>query len=390
MEIRQLKAEEFEASLALSEYAFQYKVSAENRITNKEKFKPERVWGVFEEGELKAGLTLLPLKVHIQDRIVSMGGIAGVATWPENRRQGYVATLLKHILQVMNENGQSLSMLHPFLIPFYRRFGWEVYCEYKKYSIPVGKFPVKTEFEGTVRRDAAELETLDQLYKRFAARYNGTLKRSMEWWKQSVLDQDVHHGLFVSDEGEPEGYVLYKLENRELVIDEFVYLNEKARRALWTFLANHDSMVTGALLKMVPSDDMLPFLLPDPRIAQENYPYFMARIVNAQAFIESFIFNKQPDVRKYTLYIKDEHAPWNDGSWELTVNPDGTASLVRTGAADAQTDLCCSIGTLTVLLMGYKRPHELARFGSLTGDPEALKWLEEIVPHAETALFDFF
>lgn len=390
MEIRQLKAEEFEASLALSEYAFQYKVSAENRITNKEKFKPERVWGVFEEGELKAGLTLLPLKVHIQDRIVSMGGIAGVATWPENRRQGYVATLLKHILQVMNENGQSLSMLHPFLIPFYRRFGWEVYCEYKKYSIPVGKFPVKTEFEGTVRRDAAELETLDQLYKRFAARYNGTLKRSMEWWKQSVLDQDVHHGLFVSDEGEPEGYVLYKLENRELVIDEFVYLNEKARRALWTFLANHDSMVTGALLKMVPSDDMLPFLLPDPRIAQENYPYFMARIVNAQAFIESFIFNKQPDVRKYTLYIKDEHAPWNDGSWELTVNPDGTASLVRTGGADAQTDLCCSIGTLTVLLMGYKRPHELARFGSLTGDPEALKWLEEIVPHAETALIDFF
>ncbi|MBY0011390.1 GNAT family N-acetyltransferase [Paenibacillus typhae] len=390
MEIRQLKTEEFEANLTLSEYAFQYKVSAENRITNKEKFKPERVWGVFEEGELKAGLTLLPLKVHIQDRIVSMGGIAGVATWPENRRQGYVATLLKHILQVMNENGQPLSMLHPFLIPFYRRFGWEVYCEYKKYSIPVGKFPVKTEIEGSVRRDAADLETLDRLYSRFAARYNGTLKRSMDWWKQSVLDQDVHHGLFVSDEGEPEGYVLYKLENRELVIDEFVYLNEKARRALWTFLANHDSMVTGALLKLVPSDDMLPFLLPDPRISQENYPYFMARIVNAQTFIESFVFHKQQEVRKYTVYIKDEHAPWNDGSWALTVNTDGTASLVRSEGAEGQTDLSCSIGTLTVLLMGYKRPQELARYGGLTGDPEALKWLEEIIPHAETALFDFF
>lgn len=131
MEIRQLKAEEFEANLTLSEYAFQYKVSPEDRITNKGKFKPDRVWGVFEDGELKAGLTLLPLEIHIQDRVASMGGIAGVATWPENRRQGYVATLLKHILQVMNENGQSLSMLHPFLIPFYRRFGWEVYCEYK-------------------------------------------------------------------------------------------------------------------------------------------------------------------------------------------------------------------------------------------------------------------
>lgn len=117
-----------------------------------------------------------------------------------------------------------------------------------------------------MRRDAADLETLDQLYSRFAARYNGTLKRTMEWWKESVLDQDMHHGLFISEAGEPEGYVLYKMMNRELVIDEFVYLNEKARRGLWTFLANHDSMVTGALLKLVPSDDILPFLLPDPRI----------------------------------------------------------------------------------------------------------------------------
>lgn len=90
------------------------------------------------------------------------------------------------------------------------------------------------------------------------------------------------------------------------------------------------------------------------------------------------------------MSIKDEHAPWNDGSWELTVNADGTASLVRSEAAEGQTDLNCSIGALTVLLMGYKRPQELARYGSLTGSPEGLKWLEEAIPHAETALFDFF
>ncbi|WP_310830405.1 GNAT family N-acetyltransferase [Paenibacillus pedocola] len=390
MEIRQLQVEEFEPSLTLSEYAFKYTVSGEDRLKQEQKFKPERVWGIFEDGKLSAKLTLLPLQAYIQGQAISMGGIAGVATWPENRRQGYVAKLLKHILQVMNENGQTLSMLHPFLIPFYRKFGWEIYCEYKKYTIPVAKFPLKTDIEGSVRRDSANLEVLDQLYNQFAAQYSGTLLRTKEWWQNNVLDKDTHHGVFFSEQGEAEGYVLYKLENNQLVIDEFVFLNEKARRGLWTFLANHDSMVTGAELKLVPSDDILPFLLPDPRIPQENYPYFMARIVNAQAFVEAFSFNKLTETVKHTVYIQDEQAPWNEGVWEWTVNHQGAGSLTRSDSTDMQADLSCSIGTLTVLLMGYKRPQELARYGRISGSAEAVKWLEEITPQAKTALFDFF
>ncbi|MNI95814.1 hypothetical protein D3C73_1541480 [compost metagenome] len=63
---------------------------------------------------------------------------------------------------------------------------------------------------------------------------------------------------------------------------------------------------------------------------------------------------------------------------------------MRSDSTDRQADLSCSIGTLTVLLMGYKRPQELARYGRISGSPEAVKWLEEITPQAKTALFDFF
>ncbi|MHA6534169.1 GNAT family N-acetyltransferase [Paenibacillus sp. BAC0078] len=390
MEIRQLRSEEFEASLSLSEYAFQYKVSGEARAEARMKFKPERVWGIFEDGALGAQLTLLPLQVYIQGRAVPMGGIAGVATWPENRRQGLVAKLLRHTLQTMNEAGQTLSFLHPFLIPFYRKFGWEVYCEYKKYSIPVAMFPRKTEIQGSIKRDVAELEILEQLYSRFAAEYNGTLQRDRDWWKRSVLDEDTHHCVFYSELGEPEGYVLYKIEKKELVIDEFIYLNEKARQGLWTFLANHDSMVTGASLKLVPSDDILPYLLPNPRIQQENYPYFMARIVNAEAFVSNFTFSGQNSIQQRTLYIEDEHAPWNDGLWQWSVTEQGEATLSRVAGGKDTADLSCTIGTLTVLLLGYKRPLELARYGQLTGNAEAVQWLEDIVPQSKTALFDFF
>ncbi|MRN57148.1 GNAT family N-acetyltransferase [Paenibacillus monticola] len=390
MEIRQLNSEEFEISLSLSEYAFQYKVSGEDKTKAKSRFKPERVWGVFEDGILGAKLTLLPLQVYIQGRAVNMGGIAGVATWPENRRQGLVAKLLSHTLQTMNEAGQTLSFLHPFLIPFYRKFGWEIYCEYKKYTIPIAKFPLKTEISGNVRRNLFDIVILDELYTQFATQYNGTLKRDKDWWEHAVLDQSTHNAIFYSLVGKPEGYVLYKIEKSELVIDEFVFMNEQARQGLWTFLANHDSMVTGASLKMVPSDDILPFLLPDPRIDQENYPYFMARIVNAKAFVENFSYRVQSAQQKQIINIEDKHAPWNDGLWEWSVNLEGTATLIRTDGDNIEADLSCDIGTLTVLLLGYKRPGELSRFGRLTGNDAAVQWLEGIIPQAQTGLFDFF
>ncbi|WP_405104618.1 GNAT family N-acetyltransferase [Paenibacillus sp. FSL K6-1217] len=390
MEIRQLRAEEFEDSLSLSEYAFKYKVSAEDRVRARENFKPEQTWGIFEGDSIGAKLTLLPLQVYIQGKPVAMGGIAGVATWPENRRQGYVAELLTHALQRMNEAGQTLSFLHPFLIPFYRKFGWEIYCEYKKYTIPVGKFPHKTEIQGTVKRGISDIAVFQQMYDSFARRYNGTLQRSESWWKESVLDDEMHACVFYSEQGEPEGYVLYKIVQQELVIDEFIYGNEQARQGLWTFLANHDSMITAAQLKLVPADDILPFLLPDPRIAQENYPYFMARIVNAKAFVENMTFNVPEGDRERVFYIEDKHAAWNNGLWRWNVSEHGEATLTRMQGERSEADLQCGIGTLTALLMGYRRPLQAARYGQLSGTAEAAAWLEALIPQAETALFDFF
>ncbi len=52
-----------------------------------------------------------------------MGGVAGVATYPEYRRSGYVKELLQHSLQTMKKDGYTVSMLHPFAVSFYRKYG---------------------------------------------------------------------------------------------------------------------------------------------------------------------------------------------------------------------------------------------------------------------------
>ncbi|WP_223067712.1 GNAT family N-acetyltransferase [Paenibacillus caui] len=391
MEIRQLKPEEFEVSMNLSEYAFQYKLSPEARDKRRESFLPERFWGAFENGELQARLMLLPLQIYIQGKAFEMGGIAGVATWPEMRRKGLVSRLLFHALTKLNEQGRSISCLHPFSIPFYRKFGWEVYTDYKKYILPVDKFPAKTQAEGAVKRDIKDISLLDRVYHLFAKRYNGMLVRDASWWEQSVLDEEMHTAVYYSEAGEAEGYILYKCDKKKLDIDEFVFLNEMARRALWTYLANHDSMVAEAEVNNVPADDILPFLLDDPRFKQETVPYFMARIVNAGAFVREYPFSPSDSGMKASLQIQDEFAPWNDGLWSLEIAPDGTGNLLageETGQAEA--GLICDIQTLTAMLLGYKRPVEMFRYGRLLGSERAALVLERMIPARPTALMDFF
>ncbi|WP_054955098.1 GNAT family N-acetyltransferase [Paenibacillus dakarensis] len=392
MEIRQLRQDEYEASVELSEYAFQYQLSAEEKETRKKRFKPEQYWGVFEEGALQAKLTLIPFQVHMQGRVVEMGGIAGVATWPENRRKGHVAALLKHALETMKNQGQTISFLHPFSIPFYRKFGWELFTDFKKYNITADKFPSKKAVSGKIVRGVTDISVYNSLYNSFAKGYNGTLVRDEDWWENSVFDSSLFRAVYYTADDEPQGYVLYKIKDKELICDEFIFMNEEARSALWTFFANHDSRIDQVKLIMVPSDDLLPFMLPNPYIIQETVPYFMARIVDVQSFIKQYTFTGKRDSEvRLTILVNDPTAPWNEGCWNLTVDEAGRADLIKLSIEEETApQLALDIQALTALLMGYKRPRELAQMDCLHGEALIIDLFESIIPYEKTWLLDHF
>lgn len=392
MELRQLIPNEYEVSMKLSEYAFHLSFTPEEMEKWKKLFKPEQYWGIFEGEALQAKLTLIPFQIYLQGRKIEMGGIAGVATWPENRRKGHVASLLKHTLKLMKSQGQTVSMLHPFSFPFYRKFGWELFTEFKRYTIPVEQFPPKMVVPGNIVRDVSDILVFNSLYQSFVKRYNGTLVRDDAWWKEYVLKEERFRAVYYSASHEPQGYVLYEIHGKELTCNEFVYLNEDARSALWTFFSNHDSRIDKVKLSMVPSDDQLPYMLPDPRIAQEIVPYFMARIVDFKSFVEQYSFkkNRENEVH-FTIRVSDATADWNSGCWKLCIKEDGKAEVTYLGdQEDIQTDLSTDIQTLSALFMGFKRPCELNEMRRLHGDPLKVTQLESLIPNEQTLLLDHF
>lgn len=392
MDIRKLTADDFEDSIALFQYAFQYVLTEERKEQIRSQFGAQDTWGIFEEGQLGANLQIIPFHTYIHGKAFAMGGIAGVSTWPEYRRKGLVAQLLRHSLEEMNHRKQSISFLHPFSFAFYRKYGWETYVEFKRYHIPVTHLPAKKATPGSVRRGMPALDVLDSVYQTYAKRYNGTLVREKNRWDNSVLRKNAgQRAVYYDADDQPQGYILYEVKDRKFAIGEMVCLNEEAKQGLWTFIANHDSMIEEVTLQAPASDD-LAFRLDNPRIQQEIVPYFMARIVSVEQFVLQYPFADLDSPIRLMLQVQDEHASWNEGVWELNVALNGTASIWKSSAetaADGQ-DVKVSIQTLTAMLLGYKRPLELLAMGRIEGNTESVAALDRAIPNRETYLLDFF
>ncbi|WP_199614843.1 GNAT family N-acetyltransferase [Paenibacillus alkalitolerans] len=391
-EIRILRQDETEEAMRLSEFAFQFELSPEERAERAATVKPEQQWGYFEEGRLAAKLVLLDFETWIHGRLFEMGGLAGVATWPEYRRQGFVAQLLRHTLATMRERGQTVSFLYPFAFAFYRKYGWETFCAYKKYELTREQIPSFGPTGGRIRRVEQDWETLNPVFDAYVSRYNGTIKRSEDWWKERVFrSKKGQVAVYENERGEDRGYMLYQVKENTFTAHEMVFLDEDARRGLWNFVRNHDSMVTKVLLQ-APEDDELAFLLPDPRVKQEIVPYFMARIVDAAAFVSRYPFAAAGAAAPpLLLRVRDEHAPWNDGAFTLAVDGEGRGVLTPAGASEARDGaLSCSIGALTAMMMGYRRPGFLHAAGMLDGPRDGVEALERLLPVRATYLPDFF
>lgn len=400
MTIRRLTAHELDEVFALSQFAFQYELPEKEWQERKSREKPEETWGFFVDDRLAAKMKIMPLEVFIHGTVFSMGGISSVATWPEYRRQGMIKQLLTHGLQVMKEAGQSVSFLAPFSFAYYRKYGWEHVFDEKQYTVELDKLPHFNDASGIVKRKqlSDSLPLLNAIYEQFARKYNGPLKRSNDWWKyRSVLqDKKAIIAVYYDQHDVPKGYMVFKVKDREMDVKEFVHTDEDSRRGLWQFISNHDSMLQKVVLT-APVDDVLPFLLENPRIKQEILPYFMARIVDVKAFIEQYPFHRLDEVESGILHIKDQYAPWNNGSFTVTINTDGKANVTPYNELNTHRDsrsstsgLSCDIQTLSAMLLGYQCPSTLHEIGRLkVEEKDVLHW-EKVIPQRTTYLPDFF
>lgn len=385
MNVIQLKEDKFREALRLSEYAFQYKVEEERMQQQLTKMKESHeVYCIMEGEDLAAKLHLIPFHIYIGKEKFKMGGVAGVATYPEYRRSGYVKELLQHSLQTMKKDGFTVSMLHPFAVTFYRKYGWELCANLLVCHLTKSDLVMKKQVNGTVKRFNKENhpEEVEKLYETFAERFSGMLVRNEKWWLQAVYE-DLTLAIYYDENKTAAGYMLYKIENYKMTVDEFVPLHNEARNGLWNFICQHDSMIK-ELEMTVSENEQLLYTLQEPRVKTEIKPYFMGRIVDVEQFLKQYELNWNNVQQEVILHITDSFAPWNNVSVRLA----NYEIAIIEEPMDKGINL--DINALSTILLGYKRPLELNELELISGSEEEIRAFENVVPVRKSFIYDFF
>lgn len=397
--MRELDRGDLEQFNALLQYAFQvtsydlfqtgWKLD-EIKYSKRPILDEAYVLGWFYKDRLASMIVVYSMQVNIQDEIMDMGGITGVATYPEYTGRGLIHELMKRALQYIYEQEMPISFLYPYSIPFYRKMGWEIVSDKLTFTVKDTQLPKARPVDGMVERVSLDSEDYRKVHSYFSLQRHGCLIRDNlsweEYWRWD--NDDMITAVYYSKEHKPLGYVVYYIANEIFYIKEMVYLNIEANYGLWNYITAHFSMIT-QVQGCNYSGEPMAYLFEDSEITETISPYIMSRIVNVQDFLECYPYQIQPEDVKIQFKVHDKLAPWNEGNFMVSWH-DGETVCEKITDKLSINAVELDINTLTAMLMGYKRPTYLYDHEKIKTEYYMLTWLERLIPVEKPYFSDYF
>jgi predicted acetyltransferase len=263
-------------------------------------------------------------------RRVPMGGIASVAVHPDGRGRGLAAELMRGLLPLMRDAGQSISALFPTGVGVYRPVGWEIVGSLDDTRIATRDLrprhlPTHVRTRSARPSDTAAIKSLYD-----ALRVNGLLSRDGPEFPGGV-DAVLEHDIVTVAETEAGMAIGFATASRgdgyrersELRMWDFVAGSPDASAAMVASIASW-STVAPTVLWRGPTDELalqLGITLPPP-VTQQPW---MLRIVDAPEAIRQRRYAEQVSVDTAFVLV-DRDVAEHSRAWRLQV-VEGEGSL---------------------------------------------------------------
>lgn len=395
------------------------------------------VIGGFEQFEedlsLQTMLHLNPYTLTIRGKEMVVPYVVGVATAPEARGQHLMGGLMKSSFKVLSKQDIDFVTLMPIYAGIYMPYEFS-FCYFRqKYSWDTGKLSLPklgfvakklsvmhldwVDSEAVAKygeldlgkeqayREIAEQfgngedeartrlyhedveQLLSYMYDEFTQGLNGVSKRTPEQWEKllSVHALEGTKCAMVHLDGEPQGYMLYSIQNETFYIQEMLTKNSLVEQRLLKYADAHVSEAKKVeWLAQAWNKNYLS--LQNASQAPQLVPFMMARCLNPKAALEKLaveqgiegsvvlqIFDSLLEENEQTLALS-----WSKG--ELVVEE-----------ASGKGDIILDTGAFTQMYFGAFTATELWEAGKLVcNDASKLKALDELLPKTRNWINEYF
>jgi predicted acetyltransferase len=246
-----------------------------------------RTLGAVDDGRVVGTLESFPAELSLPGATALVAdAISAVTVQPTHRRRGLLTRMITADLCAARERGEPASILIAAEYPIYGRFGFGPATEMAAYSLERSLVRFTRQAPGQVDlvEPARMRELAPGIFDRCRRDRPGQIDRSRHssWDRRLGLggppwmrDQKPPRcGLYTSPSGEPEGYVLYRVDDcwerhvpkAKLDIVELMAVSPDAYLRLWRYCCEVD-LVKEITAEMRCVDEPLRWLLDNPRVA---------------------------------------------------------------------------------------------------------------------------
>ncbi|MXY58567.1 MAG: GNAT family N-acetyltransferase [Gammaproteobacteria bacterium] len=346
--------------------------------------RPEWTLCAFDDGKLATSFSTIPFTMRANGIAMPLAGVSTVGTQPEYRRQGLVRRIHTKALEHMRDAGQPVAALWASQAAIYQRYGYAMSTVLRSYAVDTVDIRFHDGDDGSGRVERVGLDdgydTIKALYIEFIADRMCNIHRAKDLWLNNVLDTEEEDGpIWVAvchgRDGHPRGYVVYTLRadkvdhpsrGQELRVRELVWLDQDAYRSLWSFIASHD-LVGRVTWNAAPADDPAFEFFYEPRLLNaRDHEGAWFRVVDAANALAGRGYDVTTDL---AIGIEpDALTPWNDGVWRLETSTEGAHAR----PINETPDIRLNAKSLTSLFTGFRSATQLANWGLLDGDRDAV------------------
>lgn len=335
-----------------------------------DRFGVEYVLVVETEGQLVSSLICTPGPISCGGDTVTHSAVGAVGTIPEFRNRGCAGFMMAETVRYLRRIGHHTSSLWPFSYPYYRKFGWEVGAERRKYSGKPEAFKVIG--NGSKVRNAYpdDLPAIRRAFEHLARRYSCFTVRDETWWNGLLREADIvldgspaqpdgRRRIACIGDGDLKGYASYavstKDDEKNLHVDEIAAETPSAAAALIARIAEEpvDTMSIHA-----PSDDLLLQQLDDPRSIESRLePGHQFRAIDPPSALASR--TGQPGVSG-RLEFELTDPVFTEGWRFIAEIDDGRISVSKDATRDR---FSTTVEMFARMFSGYSRPSQVLALG---------------------------